>query len=130
MLKRGQRSILSIKKGEQAILTLGTAGVLVQVVITLTFQSLSAAPSSCGPSSSSSSSPAPSSSSSALQVLDDGTVSDTFSHKSLLPEDMDPLTVSGTIHPDGTLVVSVRRMEAPAGQEKPGVPTYRTEAHL
>ncbi|XP_075891956.1 heat shock protein beta-1-like [Nelusetta ayraudi] len=66
----------------------------------------------------------------AQKVLDDGSVSDTFTHKSLFPEDMDPLTVSGTIHPDGTLVVSVRRMAAPAGQETPGVPTFRTEAHL
>lgn len=64
------------------------------------------------------------------QVLDDGSVSDTFTHKSLFPEDMDPLTVSGTLHPDGTLVVSVRRATAPVGVEPPGVPMYRSEAHL
>uniref|UniRef100_A0A3Q3KD57 SHSP domain-containing protein n=1 Tax=Monopterus albus TaxID=43700 RepID=A0A3Q3KD57_MONAL len=45
----------------------------------------------------------------AQKVLDDGSISDTFTHKSLFPEDMDPLSVSGTLNPDGTLVVSVRR---------------------
>ncbi|XP_037632196.1 heat shock protein beta-7-like [Sebastes umbrosus] len=64
----------------------------------------------------------------AQKVLDDGSVSDTFTHKSLFPEDMDPLSVSGTLNPDGTLVVSVRRTTALGGLE--GVPTYRTEAHL
>uniref|UniRef100_A0A665UHK1 SHSP domain-containing protein n=1 Tax=Echeneis naucrates TaxID=173247 RepID=A0A665UHK1_ECHNA len=44
-----------------------------------------------------------------IVVLDDGSISDTFTHKSLFPEDMDPLSVSGTLNPDGTLVVSVRR---------------------
>ncbi|XP_031717138.1 heat shock protein beta-7 [Anarrhichthys ocellatus] len=61
----------------------------------------------------------------AQKVLDDGSVSDTFTHKSLFPEDMDPLSVSGTLNPDGTLVVSVRRT-----MEPPGVPTYRSEARL
>uniref|UniRef100_A0A3Q2W0T0 SHSP domain-containing protein n=1 Tax=Haplochromis burtoni TaxID=8153 RepID=A0A3Q2W0T0_HAPBU len=45
----------------------------------------------------------------AQKVLDDGSISDTFTHKSLFPEDMDPLSVSGTLNPDGTLVVRVRR---------------------
>uniref|UniRef100_A0A3Q3WFG1 SHSP domain-containing protein n=1 Tax=Mola mola TaxID=94237 RepID=A0A3Q3WFG1_MOLML len=45
----------------------------------------------------------------AQKVLDNGSVGDTFTHRSLFPEDMDPLSVSGTLHPDGTLVVSVRR---------------------
>lgn len=67
---------------------------------------------------------------SVLQVLDDGSVSDTFTHKSLFPEDMDPLSVSGTLNPDGTLVVSVRRTTVLAGPEPLGVPTYRSEAHL
>uniref|UniRef100_UPI0037E792EA heat shock protein beta-7-like n=1 Tax=Semicossyphus pulcher TaxID=241346 RepID=UPI0037E792EA len=62
----------------------------------------------------------------AQKILDDGSVSDTFTHKSLLPEDMDPLSVSGNINPDGTLVVSVRRTTA----EPPGVPSYRSEAHF
>lgn len=43
---------------------------------------------------------------------------------------MDPLSVSGTLNPDGTLVVSVRRTAAPAGLEPLGVPTYRSEAQL
>ncbi|XP_044059348.1 heat shock protein beta-7-like isoform X2 [Siniperca chuatsi] len=42
----------------------------------------------------------------AQKVLDDGSVSDTFTHKSLFPEDMDPLSVSGTLNPNGTLVVA------------------------
>ncbi|XP_051253476.1 heat shock protein beta-7-like [Dicentrarchus labrax] len=66
----------------------------------------------------------------AQKVLDDGSISDTFTHKSLFPEDMDPLSVSGTLNPDGTLVVSVRRTTALAGLEPLGVPTYRSEAHL
>ncbi|XP_055003831.1 heat shock protein beta-7-like [Boleophthalmus pectinirostris] len=45
----------------------------------------------------------------AAKVLDDGRVGDTFTHKSLLPEDMDPLSVSGTVGSDGLLVVSVSR---------------------
>ncbi|KAG7235363.1 hypothetical protein INR49_032703 [Caranx melampygus] len=53
----------------------------------------------------------------AQKVLDDGSVSDTFTHKSLLPDDMDPLSVSGTLSPDGTLVVSVRRTSALSGLE-------------
>uniref|UniRef100_A0A3B4U236 Heat shock protein beta-7-like n=1 Tax=Seriola dumerili TaxID=41447 RepID=A0A3B4U236_SERDU len=48
----------------------------------------------------------------AQKVLDDGSISDTFTHKSLFPEDMDPLSVSGTLNPDGNLVVSVRRTTA------------------
>ncbi|XP_070685373.1 heat shock protein beta-7-like [Pempheris klunzingeri] len=63
----------------------------------------------------------------AQKVLDDGSVSDTFTHKSLFPEDMDPLSVSGTLHPDGTLVVSVRRTSALAGLEPLGGPTYHRD---
>ncbi|XP_071775727.2 uncharacterized protein LOC139927476 [Centroberyx gerrardi] len=66
----------------------------------------------------------------AEKVLDDGSVSDTFTHKSLFPEDMDPLSVSGTLNPDGILVVSVRRAPALGGLEPLGAPTYSTEAHL
>ncbi|CAJ1066096.1 heat shock protein beta-7-like [Xyrichtys novacula] len=66
----------------------------------------------------------------AQKILDDGSISDTFTHKSLLPEDMDPLSVSGNINPDGTLVVSVSRTAAQGGLESPSVPMYRSEAHL
>ncbi|XP_066503255.1 uncharacterized protein [Hoplias malabaricus] len=45
----------------------------------------------------------------AEKVGDDGTARDKFTHKSLLPEDMDPLSVCGTLTADGTLLVSVRR---------------------
>lgn len=58
--------------------------------------------------------------------MDDGSVRDTFTHKSLFPEDMDPLSVSGTFNPDGVLVVSVGRTNALGGLE----PTYCSEAHL
>uniref|UniRef100_A0A667ZZK8 SHSP domain-containing protein n=1 Tax=Myripristis murdjan TaxID=586833 RepID=A0A667ZZK8_9TELE len=51
----------------------------------------------------------------AEKVLEDGSVSDTFTHKSLFPEDMDPLSVSGTLNPDGILVVSVRRSDPHTG---------------
>ncbi|XP_039985948.1 heat shock protein beta-7-like [Xiphias gladius] len=66
----------------------------------------------------------------AQKVLDDGSVSNTFTHKSLFPEDMDPLSVSGNLNPNGTLVVSVRRTTTLSGPEPLGVPTYRCEAHL
>ncbi|KAM6933791.1 heat shock protein beta-1-like [Xenentodon cancila] len=66
----------------------------------------------------------------AQKVLDDGSVSDAFSHKSQFPEDMDPLSVSGTLNPDGTLLVSVRRTTALLGPEPQCVPTYYSEAHL
>ncbi|KAM4567339.1 uncharacterized protein PAE49_010694 [Odontesthes bonariensis] len=60
----------------------------------------------------------------AQKILADGNVSDTFTHKSLFPEDMDPLTVSATLDPDGILLVTVRRSTAQDGPEPPGVPTY------
>ncbi|KAM6987677.1 heat shock protein beta-1 [Tautogolabrus adspersus] len=66
----------------------------------------------------------------AQKIHDDGDVSATFTHKSMFPEDMDPLSVSGNIHPDGTLVVSVRRTTALGEPEPPAVPIYRSEAHL
>ncbi|KAG7322222.1 hypothetical protein KOW79_015080 [Hemibagrus wyckioides] len=46
----------------------------------------------------------------AEKVGDDGCVMDRFTHKSLLPEDMDPLSVSGTLTPEGVLVISVKSL--------------------
>ncbi|XP_028276360.1 heat shock protein beta-7 [Parambassis ranga] len=66
----------------------------------------------------------------AQKVMDDGSVSDTFTHKSLFPEDMDPLSVSGTLNPDGTLVVSVRRTTMVGGPEPLSASSYCSEAHL
>ncbi|XP_044210358.1 heat shock protein beta-7-like [Thunnus albacares] len=66
----------------------------------------------------------------AEKVMDDGSVSDTFTHKSLFPEDMDPLSVCGNLNTDGILVVSVRRISTPGGLEPLGVPTYHSETHL
>ncbi|KAJ8367844.1 hypothetical protein SKAU_G00078720 [Synaphobranchus kaupii] len=60
----------------------------------------------------------------AEKVADDGSVSDTFTHKSQLPEDMDPLSVSSTLTPEGMLVVSVRKTSEPPR------PTYRSVAQL
>ncbi|KAM4628407.1 heat shock protein beta-7 [Polymixia lowei] len=62
----------------------------------------------------------------AEKVLEDGSINDTFTHKSLLPEDMDPLSVSGTLSPDGILVVSVRRTPTLGGLEG----AYTSEARL
>uniref|UniRef100_A0A3Q2TRR2 Heat shock protein beta-7-like n=1 Tax=Fundulus heteroclitus TaxID=8078 RepID=A0A3Q2TRR2_FUNHE len=66
----------------------------------------------------------------AQKILDDGSISNTFTHKSLFPEDMDPLSVSGTLKPDGTLQVTMRRIAEPSGPEPLGVPTYSSEAYL
>lgn len=66
----------------------------------------------------------------AEKVLDDGSISNTFTHKSLFPEDMDPLSVSGTLNLEGTLLVCVRRSSALSGPEPLGAPTYRCEANL
>ncbi|KAM4589393.1 uncharacterized protein hspb12 [Fundulus diaphanus] len=66
----------------------------------------------------------------AQKILDDGSISNTFTHKSLFPEDMDPLSVSGTLKPDGTLQVTVRRTTEPSGPEPLGVPAYSSEAYL
>lgn len=65
----------------------------------------------------------------AAKVLDDGRIGDTFTHKSLLPEDMDPLSVCGTFSPDGVLVVSVQK-NASLELEPLGAPVYHSEAHL
>ncbi|MGH0144689.1 UNVERIFIED_CONTAM: hypothetical protein FKN15_036173, partial [Acipenser sinensis] len=42
-------------------------------------------------------------------VAEDGTVSNTFTHKVQLPEDMDPLSVSCALSEAGMLVISVKR---------------------
>uniref|UniRef100_M4A0Y2 Heat shock protein beta-7-like n=1 Tax=Xiphophorus maculatus TaxID=8083 RepID=M4A0Y2_XIPMA len=66
----------------------------------------------------------------AQKVLDDGSISNTFTHKSLFPEDMDPLSIRGTLSPEGTLWVTVRRTTEASGPEPLGGPTYSSEAHL
>ncbi|XP_015252912.1 PREDICTED: heat shock protein beta-7-like [Cyprinodon variegatus] len=45
----------------------------------------------------------------AQRVLDDGSVGNTFTRKTSFPEDMDPLSLSGTLNPEGTLRVTVCR---------------------
>ncbi|KAI4901920.1 hypothetical protein NFI96_012090 [Prochilodus magdalenae] len=55
----------------------------------------------------------------AEKVGDDESVKNKFTHKSLLPEDMDPLSVSGTLTPEGTLMISVRRKPKPPASVTP-----------
>nr|XP_057936095.1 heat shock protein beta-7-like [Doryrhamphus excisus] len=62
----------------------------------------------------------------AEKVMDDGSISDTFTHKSLFPKDMNPLSVRGTINHDGILVVSVHRGNTADDQEPLAVPTKET----
>lgn len=64
-----------------------------------------------------------------LQVAEDGTVCDTFTHKCQLPEDTDPLSVSCTLTETGTLVITARR-RAHAGPGQPPQLLYRSEATL
>ncbi|XP_072547521.1 uncharacterized protein hspb12 isoform X2 [Salminus brasiliensis] len=64
----------------------------------------------------------------AEKVGDDGSIRDKFIHKSLLPEDMDPLSVSGTRTPEGTLVISVRRNSKPPLNSLTS--TFHAESHL
>lgn len=64
-----------------------------------------------------------------LQVAEDGTVCDTFTHKCQLPEDTDPLSVSCTLTEAGTLVITARR-RAGARPGEPPQPLYRSEATL
>ncbi|XP_041118727.1 heat shock protein beta-7-like [Polyodon spathula] len=45
----------------------------------------------------------------AEQVTENGTVSNTFTHKMQLPEDMDPLSVCCSLSTVGMLVISVKR---------------------
>ncbi|XP_077350392.1 uncharacterized protein hspb12 [Festucalex cinctus] len=66
----------------------------------------------------------------AQKVMDDGSVSDTFTHKSQFPKDMNPLSICGTFNYDGVLTVSVRRRNSADGRDHLAVPTYRSEAHL
>lgn len=56
------------------------------------------------------------------QVAEDGTVSNTFTHKCQLPEDIDPLSVSCSLTDAGTLVITAMRR---AGWDLP--PLYRSE---
>ncbi|XP_076832864.1 uncharacterized protein hspb12 [Brachyhypopomus gauderio] len=49
----------------------------------------------------------------AEKVGGDGCIRDKFSHRSVLPEDMDPLSVSGTLTSEGMLMVNVRRICKP-----------------
>ncbi|XP_077421159.1 uncharacterized protein hspb12 [Vanacampus margaritifer] len=66
----------------------------------------------------------------AQKVMDDGSVSDTFTHKSQFPKDMNPLSICGTFNHDGVLMVSVRRSNSADGRDPVAGPTFRSEAHL
>ncbi|XP_019358646.1 PREDICTED: heat shock protein beta-7-like [Gavialis gangeticus] len=58
----------------------------------------------------------------AEKVAEDGTVSNTFTHKCQLPEDIDPLSISCSLTDAGTLVITATRR---AGWDLP--PLYRSE---
>ncbi|XP_061684456.1 heat shock protein beta-7-like [Syngnathoides biaculeatus] len=60
----------------------------------------------------------------AEKVTEDGHVSDTFTQKSLLPKDMNPLSVRGTFNRDGILVVRVSRLDLLVGKDPPILPMY------
>ncbi|XP_075794200.1 heat shock protein beta-7-like [Pelodiscus sinensis] len=65
----------------------------------------------------------------AEKVAEDGTVSNTFSHKCQLPEDMDPMSVSCALTDAGLLVINAKRSAAARGGEAPQ-PLFRTEVKL
>ena len=66
-----------------------------------------------------------------LEVMEDGSICDTFTHKSLLPHDMDPLSLRGTLSSDGVLVVSVQRLPCAGvgGARLPEPPDARPVPH-
>uniref|UniRef100_A0A452IUS8 SHSP domain-containing protein n=1 Tax=Gopherus agassizii TaxID=38772 RepID=A0A452IUS8_9SAUR len=65
----------------------------------------------------------------AEKVAEDGTVSNTFTHKCQLPEDMDPMSVSCALTDAGLLVINAKRSVAAKAGEMPP-PVYRTEVKL
>ncbi|KAM9126820.1 heat shock protein beta-7-like [Pangshura tecta] len=65
----------------------------------------------------------------AEKVAEDGTVSNTFTHKCQLPEDMDPMSVSCALTDAGLLVINAKRGAAAKVGETPP-PLYRTEVKL
>ncbi|CAM2119325.1 unnamed protein product [Caretta caretta] len=65
----------------------------------------------------------------AEKVAEDGTVSNTFTHRCQLPEDMDPLSVSCALTDAGLLVIKAKRGVAAKAGEMP-LPLYRTEVQL
>ncbi|XP_051535299.1 heat shock protein beta-7-like [Myxocyprinus asiaticus] len=58
----------------------------------------------------------------------DGSVAGKFTHKSQLPADMDPLSVSNTLTAEGMLVISVGRV--PNLSAKSLTPVFHSETHL
>uniref|UniRef100_A0A674ISP2 SHSP domain-containing protein n=1 Tax=Terrapene triunguis TaxID=2587831 RepID=A0A674ISP2_9SAUR len=64
-----------------------------------------------------------------IQAEKDGTVSNTFTHKCQLPEDMDPMSVSCALTDAGLLVINAKRCAAAKAGETPP-PLYRTEVKL
>ncbi|NUN21800.1 Hsp20 family protein, partial [Escherichia coli] len=60
----------------------------------------------------------------AEKVADDGTVSNTFTHKCHLPKDMDPMSVSCSLAENGKLVITAKR------NRELTEPLYRSEVKL
>uniref|UniRef100_A0A8C8RG70 SHSP domain-containing protein n=1 Tax=Pelusios castaneus TaxID=367368 RepID=A0A8C8RG70_9SAUR len=65
----------------------------------------------------------------AEKVAEDGTVSNTFTHRCQLPEDMDPMSVSCSLTDSGMLVINAKRSAIANAGEMPQ-PLYRTEVKL
>ncbi|XP_062987928.1 heat shock protein beta-7-like [Elgaria multicarinata webbii] len=60
----------------------------------------------------------------AEKVAEDGTISNTFTHKCQLPADMDPLSISCSLNDAGNLIITARR------QFLAPPPVYRSEVKL
>ncbi|XP_043926342.1 heat shock protein beta-7-like [Protopterus annectens] len=65
----------------------------------------------------------------AEKVAENGTVSNTFTHKYQLPEDMDPLSVSCALNDAGTLVITAKKRPTTKVAE-PAQPVYKSEIRL
>lgn len=63
-----------------------------------------------------------------LQVAEDGTVCDTFTHKCQLPEDVDPTSVSSSLGDNGMLTIRAQRR--PAKHSEHVQQTFRTEIKI
>lgn len=62
----------------------------------------------------------------ALQLAQDGSVMNTFTHKCQLPEDVDPTTVTSSLGPEGTLTISAQRNQV----KHDIIQTFRTEIKI
>ncbi|XP_043558878.1 heat shock protein beta-7-like [Chiloscyllium plagiosum] len=64
----------------------------------------------------------------AEKVAEDGTILNTFTHKSQLPEDMDPMSVGCSLTDVGILIINIRSNQL--NQAESPQPVYRSEVKL